>query len=460
MHQYHRIAVLIFICAGIVSIQVFSYEPFWSSIHKRPENDDDGAYSSFLNMIPLRIGTPKESTKEVFAPILIGVGLARTTDGVHLFTEVTCKLGFVSLQYNIGCVPSNALSLKTKTQQQSISNGTNTTCQIDNFTSSYTDLFTAHSSISDEFKRASRNVADPSRFTRNILQKLERIIKWGKEHRIGLALHDAPYTLLMPEILKLVQKHYVNDADGEQQVVAKPIILLSVSDPEEYVRQHTEEDMNNWLLCWPTHDQNATNSSSIAVEEMNNVTLEGGAFDIIGCIEKVAASAKNNSQNLNSKEVVYSMKQADQLSQSQYIIDSFERYQAALEEISIFSTHSNENSPNDTELAAQVKQAMVEALVKKDGHHQLRMKGGFDYVGFDSFFASIDATPDVVSEEKNSHRRRHHGDKYDDTQNDGRTATLDNILSSMDNSNHNSLILVDIIKKKVFSEDRKQCHKK
>ena len=46
-----------------------------------------------------------------FAPIIINAG--QGTTGTHLFTEATCLLGYTSLHYNLGCIPSRYLVPKT-----------------------------------------------------------------------------------------------------------------------------------------------------------------------------------------------------------------------------------------------------------------------------------------------------------------------------------------------------------
>ena len=474
MTNASRVVGLIIVCAVITCVQLLLFKPFWVVLRDRFGNDDMDMVSTDASFLMGRApsfrgkqtdGAEKSlnQDKEFFAPIIIGAG--QGTTGTHLFAEVTCQLGFVSLHHGIGCVPSNAISVKQVSQQISIGNASDiinateqreSTCpiEIDHFQDPYITLLDYHKSICHMFLKMGKNDKDPLDFMKEILQHLERIIMWGKEHKVALALHDAPYPLLMPDILKLVAKHY---RSSSEELPAKPIILLSERDPQKYAEKRIRgHGIYSWI-CQSTKEQMGTNSSNtISIEMMNATTLEGGAFDIIGCINRVTNQDNEaHSQIPQMKEIFYSMKQADKLQHRQFIIDTMENYQEVVRGSAIFSYNmfEKEGRTSASDLAAQIRQTMVDALlVKANGSYKLRMRNGYDFRGFDNFFASIER-PAAGGEERTSHRRRHHGDRYDEasSQNSDRTATLDELIATdAITSNHTKLIPVHIYKKQVI----------
>jgi len=464
----------------------------------------------------------------LYAPIIIGAG--QGTTGTHLFIETTCEMGFVSLHYVLGCVPKNAMSLRNvsssalATDQHTTfseddgdgdddddddgdatshdydsdnnnnNNNINTTIKdrhlkeqdkkiacpvpIDHFQDDYKTLLKYHTTLTNLClqlgkAKSSSNYKGPHTYKANILKNLEGIIVWGKEHKVALALHDAPYPLLMPEILKLVQKHYGittttstgssssssssstnNSKRGEKKsvtTVVKPIILLSERNPKEYTRKRSKTHGSYTYLCRPTKDQSTvvrtnTNSSKtkktkkIAIESMNVTTLEGGAFDVVGCMDRATSlfgKADDNDDNAAPQttsppmnQIFYSFKEANKQQQTQYIIDTMKNYQDTLQKSAIFSYNMFEKDTRTSvnELASQIKKSMIEALlvVSEDNngrsHNQVRMKDGMDYLGLNHFFA--DVAHDINSNNNNrrksssrseitvTHRRRDHGNVY------------------------------------------------
>jgi len=429
-------------------------------------------------------------------------------------------MGFVSLHYILGCLPKNAMSLRNVSSSSSSALATDqhnnfseddgdadagddddddddanshdhdsdnnninnnsttiknrhlkeqnekTTCPvpIDHFREDYKTLLKYHNTLTKLCMRLGKDKpssTSPPTYKANILKYLEGIIVWGKEHKVTLALHDAPYPLLMPEILKLVQKHYgftttagssssstTTNKEGETKnvtTVVKPIILLSERDPKEYVRRRTKVHASYTYICRPTKHQSSTlvrtntNSSKtektkIAIESMNVTTLEGGAFDIVGCMDRATSlldevdddgdDAATQTKPLPMNQIFYSFKEADKLHQTQYKIDTMKNYQDTLRKSAMFSYNMFEKDTRTsvTELASQIKKSMIEALlvVSEDGrHNQVRMKDGMDYLGLNNFFADVAHDNNNKKRRSSSrseitvtHRRRDHGNVY------------------------------------------------
>jgi len=407
---------LIIVCAVILS---FKYKAFWishglvgkglesagasskafSSESKTIADGEPSDGSSKVVPVRFQLSDVNGSKKdEFFAPIIIGAG--QGTTGTHLFAEVTCRLGFVSLHWAIGCVPSNVISLKYPTQQLSNSAGSDVTAHhpqnsqrtpcpvsISKFNNGYSILLRYHTSAMRGYSGSKRSDNNTRLFRDKILENLDGVITWGKKNKVALAIHDTPYPKLMPEIIKLVQKHYGN--------LAKPIILLSERDPQEWAARRIKTHVSD-IICQPTRS-GRNSSTPIAIEPMNTTTFEGGAFDIIGCTDHAISAheisvATDNAQSPapQMSQIVYSMKQVNQLQQRQFIVDTMDDYQNAMRGHSVISYNmfDKENRTSASELAALVKQSMVEALVKADG--SIRMEEGLDFLGFDIFFASED----------------------------------------------------------------------
>jgi hypothetical protein len=230
------------------------------------------------------------------------------------------------------------------------------------------------------------NETDPLQFREQILRDLEDIITWGKHYKVGLALHDTPYPMLMPEILKIVQKQY-----GHQ---AKPIILLSERDPQEYIARRIQSHGSYSWICRPQ------SSTTIAIEKMKPITLEGGAFDLVGCINRAVSSSQKPVRN---HHIFYTMQEASKMEQREFLIDSFRNYQDTVKESAIFwyNMFNKENKTRTSELASMIGKSMAESL--SGNNKKLLLKEGANFLGFERFFTdgyrSTDhGTPHHVSE--------------------------------------------------------------
>eukprot|EP00804_Cyclotella_cryptica_P009757 CCRYP_013211-RA/>CCRYP_013211-RA protein AED:0.34 eAED:0.34 QI:0/-1/0/1/-1/1/1/0/257 len=218
-------------------------------------------------------------------------------------------------------------------------------------------------------KVLNNNDTDPLQFRDQILRDLEDIITWEKHYKVGLALHDTPYPMLMPEILKIVQKHYGHES--------KPIILLSERDPEEYVERRIQSHGSYSWICRPPSSQ------TITIEKMKPVTLEGGAFDLVGCINRSVSSSE---KPVRLHHIFYTMQEASKMDHRKFLVDSFRNYQDTVREASIFryNMFNKENKTITNELASMIRKSMAESLT--GSHNKLMMKEGVTFLGFDRFF--------------------------------------------------------------------------
>ena len=315
---------------------------------------------------------PDEKVEIIYAPLIVGAG--QGTTGTHLFVDATCAMGFVSLHYGIGCLPKNALNISDEILSMKIEPDTKTKVLLQLLPEHqyYRELLRHHSRISSGFLKVFKsNNTLPEEVKRDILNDLEEIIIWGKRHRVVLALHDTPYPMLLPEITKLVQKHY----QSNRNQVTRPIILLSERDPEEYVERRLQSHGSYSWICRPT------DGNTKLIDKIDPTTYEGGAFDFTRCIN----GAPSSSMKMN--QIFYTMHQAIKMNQRQFIIDSFRNYQDAIGEAAIFTYNMFDrgNKTSTDELTEMIAKSMNTNLF--DDMKQLRMNKGVDFLGFEKLVA-------------------------------------------------------------------------
>lgn len=434
--------------------------------------------------IPLSEVIRLRDTKQhgLFAPIIIGGGKGST--GTHLFLETTCAMGFVSLHYAVGCLPKSAMVLRKRARQLSNevfdasnddddddeeddgdnsndenddvndgddNDGTNhqaerikMTCPvpIEYFRNPFRELVRYHSFLAKSCLKLG-NIGDAVSFRERTLRYLEKIIVWGKENKVTLALHDEPYPLLIPEILKIVQQHYGSPNEGGRNSTVKPIILLSERDPRKYTRRRTKIHGQYSWICRPTNDLLRTKSPEvIAIDSMDDVTLEGGAFDMLRCMDRAAhGQNKTQTRTPQMESIFYSYKEANR-NESQFIVDTMEQYQNTVRTSAIFSYNmfERESRTSVSVLAAQIEQAMIEALMGENGR-QIRMEEGVDFLGMEHLFAS--AGMPGMNTSRTAHRRQ-------DQEFLNKNATENVRPVNLDSSAFTKIVLVHLFRKKII----------
>jgi hypothetical protein len=308
----------------------------------------------------------------IYAPLLIGAG--HGTTGTHLFVSATCELGFVSLHYGIGCIPKHVLNITAQNTNESNSKQSVPIQFLPSY-QHYRELLQRHQRISVGLLKAFRNnQTNPLELREQILHDLEGIITWGKVYKVALALHDTPYPMLLPEILTLVEKHYGRGIKSK----IKPIIILSERDPEEYVKRRTQSHGSYTWVCRP---------SSSTIEKINPQTFEGGAFDLVSCINDGYVWLSHNLTRMD--QIFYTMNQAKKMEQIRFVVDSFENYQSTVRNEAIFSYNvfNREIKTSTRELAAMLRKSLAGSLLDEN-----RLTEGAHFTGFEAFISeSVDS---------------------------------------------------------------------
>lgn len=327
-----RIALLIVLsCTILVAIQLTSRE---MRVH-----DKIGEESVSRQQ---QDGEEEQDSIE-YAPIIINAG--QGTTGTHLFTEATCLLGYTSLHYNLGCIPSRYILPKTFNRTAPAG----TSIEFDETFQS--NIFGQH-----YFLLAKLNALNRIDFTNNgksflirAQMVLEDLIINAKAINIVLSLHDTPYPFLLPYIIKLTKKHH----DGKS-----PLIILSERDPKEYISRRTSTNQgDSHIMC----RQSLKNTSSY-----NN-----SSFDILGCIDK-AVKINEESSNFNGNEkndenrhrhilskedLLISMNDATKKFGIDIVVESYRDYQYSARQLATFSCnifHRKERT-NAEDLASLMK---------------------------------------------------------------------------------------------------------
>lgn len=287
----------------------------------------------------------------VVAPILIGAG--QGTTGTHFFAQVTCHLGYTSLHYHAGCIPSHNKS-KTITIMQpppppsenqkmgryNNNDPTKNTRSLSSFTSSssssdtpipppkqFQNLQYNQRCLIKQFRALWSSQLPPAVYRNQTLDYLENIIVFGKENGIFLALHDTPYPFLVPSFVKLVRKHY----NGR-----RPIVLLSERDPFSYAKRRFEMHGHDHIMC---KDLAANKKDGHGhVSRIDPVTLEGGAFDLIGCIDRALDGISEKEANrLVVGDLFESFNEAYVVKGPDYVAREVEMYQNAVRGLADFA---------------------------------------------------------------------------------------------------------------------------
>ena len=304
-----------------------------------------------------------------YAPIIVAAGMGTT--GTHLMFDATCAMNIASVHYRLNCHLLHAENNTAATTTTAAIATNNTHYQKEDY---YKTLLEHHRQLTRMMLTMkamttppaataaanNNNFMTPLQFKQKVLHHLEEIIAWGyhRHHHhkedndeggggITLALHDAPYPLLMPSIVKLVQKYFGSKA--------RPIILLSERNPNEWIVRRTKLHGRYTYIC----RESVLNSSR---------SLEGGAFDIVGCIDKALQQQQHEEkqQQLTRDDILYNLKEVQRLNQTQYVVDSMNHYQNAIRDLAVFNYNMFESSKNRTsveELVEMIKNAMLEKRI-------------------------------------------------------------------------------------------------
>ena len=322
-----------------------------------------------------------------YAPIIVGAGMGTT--GTHLMFDATCAMNIASVHYRLNCHllhadNNNTAAATTTTTAAIATNNTHYYQKAD-----YKTLLEHHlqltrmmltmqdmtsSPAATAANNNNNNFMTPLQFKQKVLHHLEEIIAWVYHHKqdnndegdggITLALHDAPYPLLISSILKLVQKYF--------GIKTKPIILLSERNSNEWIVRRTKLHWRHTYVC---RESVVLNDSRMSHANMRSSSrsLEGGAFDILGCIDKAQRQLQQHEQQqqqqqLTRDDIVYNLKEVQRLNHTQYVVDSMNDYQNAIRDLAVFNYNMFERSSNNNrtsveDLVQMIKNAMLEKRI-------------------------------------------------------------------------------------------------
>lgn len=330
-----RIALLIVLaCTILAAIQLTNRDPAILTTEKRVTTEmrvHDKMGEEYVSR-QQQDGEEEQDSIE-YAPIIINAG--QGTTGTHLFTEATCLLGYTSLHYNLGCIPSRYILPKTfnRTAPAGTSIEFNETLQ--------SNIFGQHSFLLAKLNSLKRinfkSNEDGKSFLIRAQKVLEDLIINAKAMNIVLSLHDTPYPFLLPYIIKFTKKHH----NGKS-----PLIILSERDPEEYISRRTSTNHgDSHIMC----RQSLGNRSS----------YHNGSFDILGCIERAVNNEK--SSNLNggeNKDLLISMTNAAKEFGIDRVVESYRENQDLARQLASFSYNifNRKERTNATDLASLMKQ--------------------------------------------------------------------------------------------------------
>ena len=324
-----------------------------------------------------------------YAPIIVAAGMGTT--GTHLMFDATCAMNIASVHYRLNChllhAENNTATTAATTTAAIETNNTRYYQQEDYKTLLEHHLQLTHMMLTMQdmtspptaaATAANNNFMTPLQFKQKVLHHLEEIIAWvyhqhhhkqdnNEEGRGGitLALHDAPYPLLISSILKLTQKYFGNKT--------RPIILLSERNSNEWIDKRTKLHWRHTYVC--RESVVLLDDDSRMSHAISSRSLEGGAFDIVGCIDKAQQQQQQHEQQqqqqqLTRDDILYNLKEVQRLNQTQYVVKSMNDYQNAIRDLAVFHYNmferrsSNNNSRTSVEdLVQMIGNAMLEKRI-------------------------------------------------------------------------------------------------
>lgn len=369
-YKKRRAVVSLFICITFVVAYHVMYfftaeaEHALILLHGAPASSSSSSFmlssldTTTINL-SVRNNVKPTSRSHNYAPIIIGAG--QGTTGTHLFTEVTCHLGFMSMHYNLGCLQLNSSSILNVT----VTGGGEHEEQGSKINEIH--LFPLSTKLA-EFERKQRSLIrhlrtiwvsplSPASYRDKILALLQDIIKFGKDNNIVLALHDTPYPYLVSQILALVQKVY----NGKYY----PFILLSERDPLMYTKQRIKTHGSHIMCRNVSKLESGLSSNGFITESQVLRPLEESAFDVVGCIERALVSTEFNDTLLRNAQVgdlFEPMAHAYKTKGLDYVVKQVDLHQRTMREIADFTYNIflGENKKTKMEeLAEGVGEAMT-----------------------------------------------------------------------------------------------------
>lgn len=235
------------------------------------------------------------------------IGAGRGTTGTHLMFETTCHLGFASHHYNFGCIPQN-----------------DTISGSNQIPPAYRQARAVHMRLLKRLAFVQQCVGRQKRKCGSALQWMQSTVKAIRDlvaEGHVVALHDNPYPFLMPALLPMAQRYY-----------PQTVVLLSERDPATYAaRRSGISNGRSDLFCRDYHPV------------IDNVTLAGGAFDLLGCVSRALSKARtvHHASRLDLSQVFTSLKylvqdQGQEVAHA-LIANETAKYQRAIRQIADFS---------------------------------------------------------------------------------------------------------------------------
>ena len=193
---------------------------------------------------------------------MIILGAGKGTTGTHIMFQATCLLGIPSHHWEVGCINDN-----------------NSWISSYFFKSYYSDSVQKHLQLKDlvydaatcVHSQSTKKCGDAIEWKEKVMNLVQDIILDGR----FIALHDTPYSMLMPQLYDAAKRYYHN-----------VIIINTERDAEHYVTRRISKPYGAVdLFC-----------KDISSRQINTSTLVGNGFDLISCIERAIASQRQQQQ--------------------------------------------------------------------------------------------------------------------------------------------------------------------
>jgi len=191
--------------------------------------------------------------------ILLGAG--KGTTGTHVMFQATCLLGIPSHHWEVGCINDNNSWISSYFFKSYYSDSVRKHLQLKNLV--YDAATCVHS-------QSTKKCGGAIEWKEKVMGLLQDIILDGR----FIALHDTPYSMLMPQLYDASKRYYHN-----------VIIINTERDPKQYVTRRISKPYGAVdMFCKDISRQ------------INSSTLVGGRFDVVSCIDRAIASQRQRQQ--------------------------------------------------------------------------------------------------------------------------------------------------------------------
>jgi len=264
---------------------------------------------------------------------MIILGAGKGTTGTHIMFQATCLLGIPSHHWEVGCMNDNDSWISSYSFKSLYSYSVRKHLELKDL------VFDAATCVHSQ---STKKCGDAIEWKEKVMNLVQDIILDGR----FIALHDTPYSTLLPQLYDAAKRYYHN-----------VIIINTERDPKLYVTRRISKPYGAVdLFC-----------KDISSRQINSSTLVGGRFDVVSCIDQAILASQRQQQvdnvatmEIDLVDIFTSIRNLVDETKDGWkeVVTEYKHYQDAVRSISNFSIdlfQRNETYTTKEELALMLK---------------------------------------------------------------------------------------------------------